>query len=218
MWVHYICPANNSPDIDCGGGVTVKVPFACPPVQQPPSCPSGQVSGYLSGKFVCVDAGGGSTSTGSTSTGSTGSTSSTSTGSTTSTSTSSGLTSSGLTSSGSGFDSAGIIDAINGLKGDGAAKTVTKGGKRGDFGQGASDSLIQVKADLDIKIEEVKSGLNVLKPSLSGVAVLPSWNFGTIRGVDIKLDLNDYSGILGVISTAIIFLASIMAFRIVLGG
>jgi hypothetical protein len=68
-------------------------------------------------------------------------------------------------------------------------------------------------------MKEVKQGLANLKPSLSsGSGVLPSWYFGDIKGVRIEFDLNDYADVLGVISSAVIFLATVMAFRIVLGG
>jgi hypothetical protein len=219
----------------CVDGSTVYPPFACPPDNNPPpSCPQNQCSGYFNGSFVCVNCSGtssgstsGSTSTSSGSTsgsttssgsGSGGSTSTSTTSSGGSTSTSTSTTSSGSSGSSNGIDSQGIIDAVKGLGGSGNSKTV-KTGDKGGFGTAADTALTQAKTDLDNKMAEVKSRLKEFKPDLSGGSgALPVFNFGQVKGVNLKFDLNDHSDSLSIVSSAVFFLASVMAFRIVLGG
>ena len=68
-------------------------------------------------------------------------------------------------------------------------------------------------------MDSVKKGLNSFKPDLSsGVGSLPSFSLGSWNGKDLTFDLSNYESQLSVLSSVFIFLATIFAFRIVLGG
>jgi hypothetical protein len=112
-----------------------------------------------------------------------------------------------------------IKSSVDSLK-SGEGKTFTKGAT-GSFGTDADVALASAKSELNAKMAYVKSGFNQFLPNFGGSGgscSLPVFNYGSIKGVEVKRDLNDWCSQLSVLSTAFGFFAAVVAFRIVLGG
>ena len=98
----------------------------------------------------------------------------------------------------------------------------SKGSDDGQFGTEADVALRSAKSDLDSKVSQFKAGIQKFMPHLSspsgGSCDLPVFRIGTVKGVEINRDLNDWCGELSALSSVIMFIAAIIAFGIVFGG
>ncbi|MEI6747372.1 MAG: hypothetical protein WCL34_15525, partial [Methylococcaceae bacterium] len=104
---------------------------------------------------------------------------------------------------------------------EGTGKSFTKGAEGKFEGTDVDNALIEAKQNLSDKMRQIKSNLNNLIPRFDGSGgscSLPVFSYGTIHGVVVERDLNDWCDQLSILSSAFIFLASVIAFRIVFGG
>jgi len=101
--------------------------------------------------------------------------------------------------------------------GEGVRKTKAAPGSGSFDNSEPSQALIDAQADLDAKFAEVKSGLsNSVKLNASGSGQLPVFDFGTIMGVHVIVDLNKYADPLSWVGLLVLFMAALIAVRIFL--
>jgi|GEM_PF-2956139 len=101
--------------------------------------------------------------------------------------------------------------------GEGFGKTKAAPGSGSFDNSEPSQALIDAQAELDAKFAEVKSGLsNSVKLNASGSGQLPVFDFGTIMGVHVIVDLNKYADPLSWVGLLVLFMAALIAVRIFL--
>lgn len=98
---------------------------------------------------------------------------------------------------------------------------VGTGAEKGNFDDSISDAQLALdgeKIALQDKMNEIKTGVSTLFVSsiAGGGGALPVIDFGNMKGVSVVLDMNKYSDQFGVVSTAIVAIAWLSAFSIIL--
>ncbi|CAK0746039.1 hypothetical protein CCP3SC15_1410001 [Gammaproteobacteria bacterium] len=89
--------------------------------------------------------------------------------------------------------------------------------EQGYFDSQAQDALDQATADLNDKIDEIRGELSSLTPHVSSSSgSLPNLYFGDLLGVDFRFNLAQYADQMDWITQAIMFLAFLIAFAIIM--
>lgn len=107
-----------------------------------------------------------------------------------------------------------IKDLIDGLDGEGLQPV-----EKGSFGSEAQDALDEAKAELENKLQEIKTSMsNMFDLVAGGSGGLPVWHLGNIKGTDVTIDFNKAADAFSIIAAAIMAVAWLDALRIILGG